>query len=83
MSASTSAAAATTTTTTTTQLCPTCRDEPGTIKHNNAPGVRFCTLECMMQHFESQQPNSIVDDAYKARWAAEKKAGKEEDKASR
>lgn len=35
--------------------------------------MRFCGLECMMQHFESQDPNSGVDDAYKARWAVEKK----------
>jgi hypothetical protein len=62
-------------------MCPTCREEPGTIEHKDAPGVRFCGLECMMQHFESQDPNSCVDDAYKSRWAAEKRKSAAHEKA--
>lgn len=33
----------------------------------------FCGLECMYQHYESMDPDSGVDDAYKAQWAEQKK----------
>lgn len=57
-------------------VCPTCK-ETFTLDDFNRKltiqGHYFDTLECMTQHVEGQDPNSVVDDAYKANWAKQKK----------
>jgi hypothetical protein len=61
-----------------TASCWNCRDELGTLKIEAIPGARFCTLECMTQYVEMQDPRSGVDEAYRQRWIAQKRAGRTE-----